>query len=33
MSTSEAIVELLLFTVPALLLFLMHRPARSEEPD
>jgi hypothetical protein len=33
MSTSEAIIELLLFAVPALVLFLMHRPARSKEPD
>ncbi len=33
MSTSEAIVELLLFAVPALLLLLIHSPARSEESD
>jgi hypothetical protein len=33
MSTSEAIVELLLFVVPALLLLLIHSPARSEESD
>ena len=33
MSTSEAIIKLLLFAVPALVLFLMHRPARFKEPD
>jgi hypothetical protein len=31
MSTAEAIVELLLFCVPALVLFFIHRPARGQE--
>jgi hypothetical protein len=33
MSASEMIIELLLFTVPALLLLLIHSPARTEESD
>jgi hypothetical protein len=33
MSTSQAIVELLLFAVPALLLLLIHSAARSEESN
>jgi len=31
MSTAEAIVELLLFAIPALVLFLIHRTARPGE--
>ena len=32
MSTAEAIVELLLFGVPALVLLFIHRPARGRKP-
>jgi hypothetical protein len=33
MSTSEAIVELLLFALPALLLFLIHSPTAKSQAD